>query len=229
MHESRNYSCGEKQMKRRAFTLIELLVVISIISILASILFPVFARARENARRASCLSNVKQLGLASLMYAQDYDERLVPSYDDRTPRFFWFMGLEPYAKSQQIFFCPSDSQNSLSSGALGRDNISYGWNHNFIGYRWGFAVPPGSTYSSGGMPIAAIEDPARTVLIGDSESTNAWGVSYNGNATYYAIGVRHLEGANFVFVDGHTKWFKIPGTITADDSLWNTTGKASTP
>jgi len=216
-------------MKRKAFTLIELLVVVAIIGILAAILFPVFARARENARRASCMSNVKQLSLASLMYAQDYDERLVPSYDDRTPSFFWFMGLAPYVKNDQVFFCPSDSKRDASK-PITKFNISYGWNHYGLGYYFGL-VRPYPSYSQGGMPLAAMEAPSETVILGDSgigtTSDNSWGIHYN-SPGYYPIGVRHLEGANFCFADGHAKWFKIPSVITANSALWNTTGKDST-
>ena len=102
-------------MSRRGFTLIELLVVIAIIAILAAILFPVFARAREKARQTSCLSNLKQIGLGILMYAQDYDEVLVRSEGYRafaelstpTGRCYWFMRVQPYIKNSQIFSCPS--------------------------------------------------------------------------------------------------------------------------
>src|SRR5690606_16874149 len=96
-----------------AFTLIELLVVIAIIAILASILFPVFARARENARRASCQSNLKQIALAQMQYSQDYDEKLLRNaiYDDppgsSSNYGTWMYVVQPYIKSVQIFTCPS--------------------------------------------------------------------------------------------------------------------------
>jgi len=110
---------------RTAFTLIELLVVIAIISILAAILFPVFARARESARRASCLSNLKQIGLGIMMYVQDYDENYPPrgysTPDTQVPpdgtwystggntSWFWQQLIYPYTKSDQVYYCPSGS------------------------------------------------------------------------------------------------------------------------
>lgn len=99
------------QGKRSGFTLIELLVVIAIIAILASILFPVFARAREQARRTSCLSNLKQIGLGLMQYTQDYDERMpFANYDANNGAGFWWMdAIEPYVKSTQIYTCPSRS------------------------------------------------------------------------------------------------------------------------
>lgn len=105
--------------KRKAFTLIELLVVIAIIAILAAILFPVFARARENARRASCQSNLKQIGLGILQYAQDYDEKMprayygypdtsgTPAGNDIIGDYKWMDVVQPYAKSVQVFNCPA--------------------------------------------------------------------------------------------------------------------------
>ena len=102
--------------KRVGFTLIELLVVIAIIAILAAILFPVFARAREKARAASCLSNVKQLALGELMYAQDFDEYL-PGYGDHgcgaRTCVYWRQMIAAYVKNQQIFTCPSAKQTFI--------------------------------------------------------------------------------------------------------------------
>ncbi len=96
----------------RAFTLIELLVVISIIAILTSILFPVFAQAREKARQAACMSNMKQITPASLMYAQDYDEAISRKYWD------FHVDLEPYVKSIDVFVCPGSSAGCERSGQV---------------------------------------------------------------------------------------------------------------
>ncbi|MFW5868483.1 MAG: prepilin-type N-terminal cleavage/methylation domain-containing protein, partial [Armatimonadota bacterium] len=109
---------------RKGFTLIELLVVIAIIAILAAILFPVFARAREKARQTSCLSNVKQLGLSLNMYAQDYDETLVPSRGKTGAGSWcvWTHYTEPYRKNDQLLMCPT------SRGKYGWANCDYGLN-----------------------------------------------------------------------------------------------------
>src|SRR6186997_2874835 len=105
-----------KYVKRKGFTLIELLVVIAIIAILAAILFPVFARARENARRSSCQSNLKQLGLGFAQYTQDYDERL-PEFSNGNPVTGpfafdgWGNSIQSYVKSYQILKCPSGARS----------------------------------------------------------------------------------------------------------------------
>ena len=96
-----------RRLLRTAFTLIELLVVIAIIAILAAILFPVFAQARERARQAACLSNCKQIGLAVMMYAEDYDQAYplyvhAPNHDQ-----WWYETIQPYVKNKQVFVCPS--------------------------------------------------------------------------------------------------------------------------
>jgi prepilin-type N-terminal cleavage/methylation domain-containing protein len=123
---------------KKGFTLIELLVVIAIIAILAAILFPVFARARENARRASCQSNLKQIGLGTLQYVQDYDEKNVPEYYTDIGQgthpfttailsgyFCWMELIQPYTRSEQVLFCPSSS-SSPTNPTNGNYGIVYG-------------------------------------------------------------------------------------------------------
>ena len=113
---------------KTAFTLIELLVVIAIIAILAAILFPVFARARENARRSSCLSNVKQIGLGLLQYAQDYDESF-PAARTTGTSVSWRWMIQPYLKSTQVNSCPSRQGKQFTTGGNGLTfEISYGGN-----------------------------------------------------------------------------------------------------
>ena len=148
---------------RKAFTLIELLVVIAIIAILAAILFPAFARARENARRASCQSNLKQIGLALFQYAQDYDETL-PIGLDSSPGSFWgasWVGrVQPYIKSGQVFTCPSDT-TSLSGSPAGSLAISYNYNRSITFNRpdIGFPGPQGK--------LAAFNSTTKTVMLNE--------------------------------------------------------------
>ncbi|MHB8996622.1 MAG: DUF1559 family PulG-like putative transporter [Armatimonadota bacterium] len=192
-------------MKRTGFTLIELLVVIAIIAILAAILFPVFAKAREKARQSSCLSNVKQLNLAVFQYAQDYDECLPFAQMDYVGGAVMALGnmtnatrpshLMPYIKNSQVAICPS------LAGAVG-----YGWGHNHQPYR--------STASGVGVaPIAMAfyEYPAEQLLFMDSQNgATSYSWVYcphltNDNGNGY-VGTRHNEGSNVAFLDGHAKW-----------------------
>ena len=176
-------SDGRRARARSGFTLIELLVVIAIIAILAAILFPVFARARENARRASCQSNLKQIGLGVMQYIQDYDEKY-PIWDVSNPPHpfippnnggyydpWWNYGrwrytIQPYTKSSQLFSCPSSprtrkgvdyASNSSGGGRLTyADLSSYGANEHVI--KQGVATPtdPITSFSASGIGSVAL-------------------------------------------------------------------------
>lgn len=219
--------------RNRAFTLIEILVTIAIIAILAAILFPVFARARENARRSSCMSNEKQLALAALQYTQDYDERLPPHYNFRstTSGDPWMNIIQPYIKNSQVFFCPSSSGFN-SSAALTTSNIAYGWNYYYLSRQPACTVaPPGdpleTLYGCGGVPLAAIADVSGTVLLADSsDHTSNRYIIYKdycdiSDSHCYRPSPLHFDGADVAFVDGHVKWMKVPGVLTQNATLWD--------
>jgi prepilin-type N-terminal cleavage/methylation domain-containing protein/prepilin-type processing-associated H-X9-DG protein len=212
-------------MTKRGFTLIELLVVIAIIAILAAILFPVFAKAREKARQSSCLSNCKQIDLALLQYAQDYDERLPGTYIYEIPSDTnWLFGFNvlvyPYVKNAQVYVCPSGSGAPPWAGTAAIIPMNSYWAPD-----QGWCALSNSRYSLG-----QIESPADTITFLDTNSTSGavefWLGSSSTPQTYAeycqnpANGPRHNDGRNYAFVDGHCKWLKapLPGmfTIQAD-------------
>jgi len=193
---------------RKGFTLIELLVVIAIIAILAAILFPVFAQARAAARKTSCLSNVKQLGLGMLMYAGDYDERF-PSWNwgffcnggnagaPRDSRAFWTMAIYPYVKNTGLYRDPNDGKtwndmwakgcsddnglNSLFGPYRSNGTICEGWegcNPNYVSYGISESLAGGSRYNK----IGAIPTPANWMMMTDGlELVDVWGAADAGN------------------------------------------------
>ena len=188
---------------RRGFTLIELLVVIAIIAILAAILFPVFAKAREKARQTSCLSNLKQLELGLLMYAQDFDQRHIyaglptpvaatptgPYTGSGTNRWWWFDLVQPYVKNTQIGICPSDG---ATTNCCGFPNRSYQPNTNMAG-----------------VTEATVLDPAQTIHLIESKANYQ---AVNTDPGSYINQKNHNQGWNMAFVDGHAKWMTVNGS-----------------
>ena len=204
------------------FTLVELLVVIAIISILAAILFPVFARARENARRSSCASNLKQLGVSAMMYTQDYDEKVVPVATDVTD-MRWPQILSPYMKLRAITACPSANYLTPLSASFATDPFSYdeaigkptATNRDYAyglyasyGYNYAYLTPSAAcpdgpescataTAANGesrGLALAAIEEASRTVAMADSSSLDSSNKFVNG---YFAIRPPQWWGATY--------------------------------
>ncbi len=198
------------------FTLIELLVVIAIIAILAAILFPVFARARESARRSSCLSNIKQTNTANLMYVQDYDESLPTftrdySTSPATTNDFALL-LQPYIKNTQIFYCPDRNQTGCYANAsLKCMGIGYNWGPLQFdgGGLVGAQVTTGSIAMSTGISLAAIVSPADTFAFGDSMDTPFYTITANSIISYWTgssnSALVHSGMFNMAYTDGHAK------------------------
>ncbi len=221
---------------KKAFTLIELLVVIAIIAILAAILFPVFGRARENARRTSCQSNLKQIGLGLMQYTQDYDEIMTPSYNingcGTGCHVHWRTLVQPYAKSTQIFACPSNTINSMPANdnqtlAIPASYAANGTNSNAGG------VMPRTNGAPPILSLAAVLDPSRTWQVTETPTRHAELPGSVPDATRYActayIGYKDLFGhmgmPNWLFVDGHVKALKPTATIDQGGggsyNMWN--------
>ncbi len=219
------------QSSRSGFTLIELLVVIAIIAILAAILFPVFARARERARQTSCLSNLRQIGTAFMMYAQDYDERFADILMGRDtgvqPYFGWNSTLMPYVQNKQIFVCPSAGWGSDEMRAWNFINGGYGAVRQVLGYNgsiaynsadWGDDPDPG--VSGPGVGLADMTRPAEMILAIDASwyyvERRFWERTDNTssptpriaelyNNAFYVVDSRHNMMANAVYADGHAR------------------------
>ena len=224
---------------RKGFTLIELLVVIAIIAILAAILFPVFARARENARKSTCQSNLKQMAMGVLQYTQDYDERTPGAYGNSfqswggtnqpgpVSGWTWAGGwwswcdlIYPYVKNTGVFRCPS--------GGSG------------IGYN-GSQFALNGHHTAAGRPLAQCAKPAETIMLNDSpglrscayphgwalDADGPWAYCYGtpavnekdfSTSTYAQNYERHGGGCNFAFMDGHVKWLQNSQTFASGNT-----------
>ena len=245
----------------RGFTLIELLVVIAIIAILAAILFPVFAQAREKARQTACLSNEKQIGMAFQMYSQDYDDGL-PCWAEwvmtsplgtANPAGYWQGRLQSYIKSGRpevndntgVWQCPSlGSRGELEVRTDGSIPYSYGYNFMVAFGNYGSVVstsPRGYRYPN----MAEMDEPAGTILVGEGSTDgrmyppydfNYWNAKFKtpptpATMTAYAREVpdRHAGGSNYVFADGHAKWYKMEALYPLGPKTTATTRQAYTP
>jgi prepilin-type N-terminal cleavage/methylation domain-containing protein/prepilin-type processing-associated H-X9-DG protein len=226
-----------RRPRARGFTLIELLVVIAIIAILAAILFPVFAQARAKARAATCLSNLKQLGVAIMAYAQDYDETFpLANYPfpggNNTP---WQFIVDPYVKANfpqniansanqrlSVFFCP-DFARTANGSSVGRPSSSYAANDFVMASNDANYLP--STWRPV-QRLASIQFPAQTVLLAPSRGNSVWTEGDdtrctatacvekrqggNANFAYVVTRGRHSDGENYLLADGHAKWYRSP-------------------
>lgn len=210
---------------RTGFTLIELLVVVAIIAILAAILFPVFAQAREKARSTACMSNTRQLGTATQMYVQDYDERLFFRASATTPSVsrsgaivpsalqppvLWWNAIQPFIKNTQVLVCPSDAAPAPSKDLMGKLTIK----RSYIAIR-----------AAESLALSQVDFPAEIIIFVDKWDvtaganakaiTDSWIEPFNGDFDYYPTygrlniaGDRHQQGLNASFFDGHAKWIR---------------------
>jgi prepilin-type N-terminal cleavage/methylation domain-containing protein/prepilin-type processing-associated H-X9-DG protein len=218
-------------MRKRGFTLIELLVVIAIIAILAAILFPVFAKAREQARKTACINNLKQIGTAVMMYGQDYDESMPSAAFANYPAGLWgsplwndygwtyiFPLLDPYTKNSGIYGCPS-ANKQMFGPAGSQINVSYAYNE--------YIYNQGSGFSSMASLANGRHGVADIAVVADSRFAgifNDWDNGGTGGATPYPTNYlarvvlangampRH-DGSNFVFADGHAKFMSVGAII----------------
>jgi prepilin-type processing-associated H-X9-DG protein/prepilin-type N-terminal cleavage/methylation domain-containing protein len=243
-----------RKQHRMAFTLIELLVVIAIIAILAAILFPVFAQARATARKAGCQSNLKQIGLAVSMYADDYDEALIPQGLGATLKLWrpWMQLAQPYVKNKQVFICPEAPE--LSRFTLDDASVQSGYGMNRV--HWdGDGTPGGSPpdpptmdYGSlggkrGTATLSQVVLPAGTIFATDHEgeevlwryhsdkhgfvrALQADGKPYPNNTrdsnspAGLKAAARHGGGADYLFLDGHVRWYRPEQVKCTDTECW---------
>ena len=227
MRHKVNNQNSKAEYGRAAFTLIELLVVIAIIAILAAILFPVFARAKENARRSSCQSNLKQIGLGLIQYVQDYDENFPLNSMDiagigggAKGKFGrWRAVTHPYIKSTQVYTCPSSRTGDSDSATytIGSNAMTFSGAFNYGTSV--YVVANGDTDPP--VSIAAINAASLVPMIADSSAMTFnqefWRV-INANHSVQADGFnpptsvqegdsRHINGSNICFADGHVKFY----------------------
>ncbi len=215
--------------KPRGFTLIELLVVIAIIALLAAILFPVFSRARENARKSSCANNLKQIGLGITQYAQDYDETMPAVTVGTATGSRWHEQIQPYIKSRQVLVCPSNTSTVTITGTSPaiRNHYLGNGNNNFgaaAGTGFNFRRPMDLTDQSGSAyvttALAEIQRPSECIAVSENQgsrnSSNLYSISGAGGMDF----TNHLSSTNFLFVDGHVKSLKPMATYRTGLNMW---------
>ncbi|MCS6859249.1 MAG: DUF1559 domain-containing protein [Abditibacteriales bacterium] len=214
---------GRTSYQGTGFTLIELLVVIAIIAILAAILLPVFARAREKARQASCLSNLKQYSLATLMYGQDYDETLpMNSYfaGNCIATFYW--AVHPYVKNAQITQCPSEPRAMDIFTMFAPFGGACAGTPQFNSYSVNLAL-----FANGFNPfdrpksLASINNPAETAMLYDGNVSNQIVNSQPFPHQFQPVQARHTDTFNVAFADGHTKAIQASQTGTTSQFVTN--------
>ncbi len=227
------------------FTLVEILVVLGIIAILAAILLPVFARARDGARRTTCAGNLKQIGLAMQLYAQDYNHRypFVGRPDNNPNCSLWADRVYPYAKSAQVFWCPAYERGEYRPGCPPSENTedwkqeitydgSYDLNSPFGDFSIIISGGGDSRSISMGLAFRSVaqsryQRPASTILVldGDGNFVNPGRETppfTDTSLRRWGVDTRHDNGSNVAFADGHVKWLSLDALTKP--SLWTLSG-----
>jgi prepilin-type N-terminal cleavage/methylation domain-containing protein/prepilin-type processing-associated H-X9-DG protein len=226
----RTFTLSRHARKRAGFTLIELLVVIAIIAILAAILFPVFAQARERARMASCLSNLKQIGLGTMMYLQDYDEKFPNTKawgrmwtgewvaDPTIPDSLRYLPdlVTPYVKNKDIWFCPTVARNGRAFGFWGdppngldpaeANGTTYLWQHQTADCELANSF---DFITVSALPQAAVVGVAKAAIVHD--------IPYHGGDSGIHSKTFHAGGINVTYADGHAKY---SANILPNEDWW---------
>ncbi|BDI34444.1 hypothetical protein CCAX7_64950 [Capsulimonas corticalis] len=212
---------------KTGFTLIELLVVIAIIAILAAILFPVFAKAREKARQISCVSNLKQIGLGITQYVQDYDETYPVCRLGDASSTPWHSLIMPYVKSTGVFKCPDDSDSTFVSGTNNTIPTSYvashgGFNNSYLYGGPGPINPDASIWWAtphfdGQIAISAVQSVAQVIEVGEVKSRTDPEFWDDANDSQF---INHSTLTNFLFCDGHVKSMH-PTDTGKTVNMWN--------
>lgn len=228
----------------RGFTLIELLVVIAVIAILAALLFPVFGNARENARQATCQSNLKQIGIALFLYTQDWDDNFIPFREARLP--YWpsdnVLSIQRYLPKpgQNVWICPSD--RVIETKAVLKDGVyvpippffkpgpreyfshysSYEWSNQFFDFNNSTACPDALPRS-----LATVKQPSTSIMFYEGDG---WAEFPQGTGFYVkamidthlgrSIGTWHRGKGTYLFADGHVKLLSLRQTLEPN-VLWD--------
>jgi len=230
----------ETRRNARGFTLIELLVVIAIIAILAAILFPVFAQAREKARTISCLSDMRQVGLGMMQYVQDYDEkfpagRIYTDYPTNHWHFTWRAVILPYTKNDQIMLCPSapwarnvfdwpGGDGCLQDGTMTYQDYQNNYHHSLqnVAINGDFL----NVDQTQARKLAWIQAPAQLITILETRDfwpdLGTWTISWNYDRNGGSLPFWHNTGGNWAFADGHAKFFRLAQTLSPTFMWYNT-------